>query len=336
MIKRPPESFFRMVLRRFLYHKLAIISVIILSALIIVSVGADFISTKILNISPDDINLMGRYIPPSKSHLFGTDDLGRDVMVRILYGGRISLTVGLISAITSAILGTFIGALAGYYGGMTDTILMRFTDAMLSLPVLALMIILSAVDFEKTGRLISSVSTSLSEFSALLGILFGWFFTFLGDLFISASSGNYASLIKIVLIVVFFSWMTVARLVRGEILSLKEREFIEAARCMGASDIRIIFLHLVPNCMAPIIVSATLSVGGIILYESVLSFLGLGIQPPTPSWGNMLTNAQEYLYEAPFLAFFPGFFILLTVVSFNFLGDGLRDALDPRHITKSS
>lgn len=331
--KRKHETFSQMILRRFMCHRIAMVSSAILILLVLASLSAGIISSNILGVTIHDIDLTHRYQQPSLTHLFGTDDLGRDVFVRLLYGGRVSLTVGLLSALTAAVIGTLIGAFAGYYGGWVDTLLMRFTDAMLSLPVLALMIILSAVDLDKAGRAIVSLSDTIYEFSSFIWLFGGWLFSITGSLISAASSGTYASMVKIILIVVFFSWMTVARLVRGEILSLKQREFIEAAKCMGATDMRIIFIHLIPNCMAPIIVSATLSVGGIILYESVLSFLGLGIQPPVPSWGNMLTNAQEYMYEAPYLAFFPGFFILLTVVSFNFLGDGLRDALDPRHIT---
>ena len=237
----------------------------------------------------------------------GTDHIGRDMFARLLYGAQVSLSVGLISVLMSAFIGTVIGALAGYFGGALDSFLMRFTDAMLALPTLPLMILLAAIDL---GRVLPFLPQAFLE-------------------------GNYASTIKLIIIVVFFSWMTVARLVRGSTLSLREMEFVVAASALGVKNKKIIFRHIIPNCVAPIIVASTLSVGGVILWESVLSFLGLGIQPPMPSWGNMLTGAQDYLRSAPLLAFFPGFFILVTVVSFNFLGDGLRDAFDPKCVIKT-
>jgi peptide/nickel transport system permease protein len=195
-----------------------------------------------------------------------------------------------------------VGSIAGYYGKWLDTLLMRFTDAMLSIPVLPFMIILSAVDFSWMKAYVSQEKISL---------------------------------FKINIVIIFFSWMVVSRLVRGEILKLKEIQYIEAAHALGFSDMRIIIRHLLPNCMAPVIVATTLAIGQNILYESVLSFLGLGIQPPTPSWGNLLTSAQDYFKDAPHLAIIPGLFISATVVAFNFLGDGLRDALDPRYTASS-
>lgn len=237
-------------------------------------------------------------------HLFGTDELGRDVLMRLIYGARISMGVGILVALASSLIGMLIGAIAGYYGGFIDTLLMRITDALISLPFLPVLIVIAAIDLQKLPFMKTVIS-----------------------------AGN-ESLIKLVFILCIFSWMTVALLVRGSILSLREREFILASKTLGASDFTIIARHMFPNALAPILVSVTLGVGDSILSEATLSYLGLGIQPPTPSWGNMLFNAQELIYQAPFLAIIPGFLIFLVVVSFNFLGDGLQGALDPKAIRR--
>ncbi|MBI2027862.1 MAG: ABC transporter permease [Deltaproteobacteria bacterium] len=288
--------------KRFFKHKLARISLSILIVFVLLAVFSPWIC-QFLGVSYDDPSA-AKFLGSSKKHIFGTDHIGRDVFARLLFGARVSLSVGLISALMAAFIGTVIGALAGYFGGFLDSILMRFTDAMMALPTLPLMILFAAVDLK---NVLPFLPTTLLE-------------------------GNQASILKLVIIVVFFSWMTVARLVRGSTLSLREREFVLAAQAIGVRQIDIIFRHIIPNCVAPIIVASTLSVGGIILYESVLSFLGLGIQPPMPSWGNMLTGAQDYLRSSPLLAVYPGLFILITVVAFNFIGDGLRDAFDPKFV----
>ncbi|WP_413612225.1 ABC transporter permease [Bdellovibrio sp. HCB-110] len=237
-------------------------------------------------------------------HLFGTDELGRDVFIRLVYGTRVSMGVGVLVAIASALIGLLIGALAGFYGGLIDTVLMRVTDALLSLPTIPVLIVMAAIDLTKIPWLKAIVSTSNE------------------------------SIFKMVIILCLFSWMTVARLVRGSILSIREREFVLAARTLGAKDSTIIVRHMFPNVIAPMLVSITLGVGESILFEAALSFLGLGIMPPTPSWGNMLNNAQELIYQAPFLAILPGVLILLTTISFNYLGDGLQDAIDPKAIRR--
>lgn len=240
-------------------------------------------------------------------HLLGTDELGRDVFIRLVYGTRISITVGVLVAFAAALIGLLIGSLAGYYGGKLDAVLMRVTDALLSLPLLVVLIVVSAIDLTKVVE-----GTPLS--------------------FMIGSENE--SIFKMVMILCLFSWMQVARLVRGSILSLKEQEFILAAKTLGARDHLIIGTHVVPNVIAPLLVAVTLGVGNSILFEAALSFLGLGIQPPTPSWGNMLNNAQEMIQHSPMLAILPGVLILLTVISFNYVGDGLQDAIDPKAIKR--
>jgi len=240
-------------------------------------------------------------------HLLGTDELGRDVFIRLVYGTRVSITVGLLVALISGLIGLLVGSLAGYYGGRLDALLMRFTDALLSLPILVVLIVVSAIDLGK-----------------LLG---GTPLAFIVD-------HEQESVIKMVIILCAFSWMQAARLVRGSILSIKEQEFVLAARVLGARDRSIIATHIIPNVIAPLLVAVTLGIGNAILFEAALSFLGLGIQPPTPSWGNMLHNAQEMVQHAPMLAILPGLLILFTVISFNYIGDGIRDAVDPRAIRR--
>lgn len=237
-------------------------------------------------------------------HLFGTDELGRDVFIRLVYGTRVSMGVGILVAIASALFGLVIGSVAGFYGGVIDSILMRITDGLLSLPMIPVLIVIAAVDLTKLPWLKNLISTSNE------------------------------SIFKMVIILCLFSWMTVALLVRGSILSLREREFVLAARTLGATDSTIIIRHMFPNVIAPMLVSITLGVGESILFEAALSFLGLGIMPPTPSWGNMLNNAQELIYQSPFLVILPGIMIFITTVSFNYLGDGLQDAIDPKSMQR--
>jgi peptide/nickel transport system permease protein len=285
--------------RRFLRHRLAVASLLALVALGLASLSAPLVE-RLLGIDANAADLFLRMQPPSAQHPLGTDELGRDLLCRLLYGGQVSLAVGLIAAVFSAIIGTAIGLVAGYAGGIADRLLMRFNDAVIALPLLPLLIVLAAVDLGKLG-LPPEIATS-----------------------------EHVSLYRIVVIVSLFGWNTVARLVRAETLALRQREFVRAAVALGTTPRSIMWRHLLPNAVSPIIVATTLSVGQIILFESTLSFLGLGIQPPTASWGNMLTNAQEVIWSAPELAVWPGLLIFLTVIAFNFLGDGLQDALDPR------
>jgi peptide/nickel transport system permease protein len=288
-----------LAMRRFRRHKLAIFSLFILLGLIGLVALAPVIE-RLLGLDANMVDLFNRMQPPSDEHWLGTDELGRDVLARLLYGGRISLSTGLIAACVAATIGTVIGLFAGYFGGRLDALLMRITDGVIALPFLPLLIVLAAIDLEKIGLPQEIVYSEDVSFY------------------------------RIILIVALVGWTGVARLVRGATLSIKEREFIMAAEGIGAGHLHIMFNHILPNLISTIIVAVTLSVGGVILLESVLSFLGLGIQPPMPSWGNMLTNAQELIWEAPKLAFYPGLLIFITVISFNFLGDGLQDALDPK------
>jgi peptide/nickel transport system permease protein len=284
-LRGPQRSQLQMASERFRAHRPALIGLFVLAVLAVLCAAAPLISPY----DPDRPILLDVYEPPSLKHPFGTDDLGRDLATRILYGGRVSLSVGLLAVTVAVSIGTLIGVVAGYYGGWIDSVLMRFVDMMYSFPRLFLL------------------------------ILFGVFFKGM-------------TIGVVVLVLGVLSWMTTSRLVRASFLSLKNREFVEAARAIGARDQRIIFRHILPNALAPIIVAATLGVAAAIIAESTLSFLGLGIQPPTPSWGNMLNHATTDMDKAPWIAFFPGFFIFLAVVSINFIGDGLRDALDPRHV----
>ncbi len=235
---------------------------------------------------PAAINIQESLLPPGAGHLFGTDDLGRDVLLRMLYGARISLLVGFVAVGISTLIGIVLGAVAGFYGGWIDTLLMRFVDIMLCFPTFFLILAVIA--------------------------------------FLDPSIWN------IMIVIGLTSWMGVARLVRAEFLSLRQRDFVQAAKALGASDSRLIFCHILPNALSPVLVSATLGVAGAILTESALSFLGIGVQPPTPSWGNMLIVGKQTLGSAWWLSVFPGIAILITVLGYNLLGEGIRDALDPR------
>ena len=297
------SSMTALTLRRFSRHRMAVASAVVLVILGSLALAAPLVELA-MGIGASDIDLRHRFAGPSAAHPLGTDELGRDLFLRLLYGGRISLIVGLATALAAAVIGTAIGLIAGFYGGWLDALLMRLTDGVIALPLLPLLIVLSAVDMSKLG---------------------------FGDAFLA---GDSASVYRMVIIIALVGWTTVARLVRGTTLTLREREYVLAARGMGASGVRIMLTHILPNTVSPITVATTLSVGTIILFESVLSFLGMGIQPPLPSWGNMLNNAQELMNEAPALAFYPGILIFLTVVAFNFLGDGLQDSLDPKAVTQ--
>jgi peptide/nickel transport system permease protein len=274
--KRPRGFLQSMKHNRMALFGMAIVVFMFLLAVLAPVIGRD----------PGAIDVSRQLLSPNWHYPFGTDDLGRDVLARILYGARISLLVGFVAVGISTCIGVLIGALAGYYGGWVDALIMRFVDIMLCFP--SFFLILAVVAFLEP------------------------------------------SIWNIMIVIGLTGWMGVARLVRAEFLSLRERDYVQAAKALGARDGRIIFLHILPNALSPILVSATLGVAGAILVESALSFLGIGVQPPTPSWGNMLIAGKQTLGTAWWLSVFPGLAILLTVLGYNLLGEGIRDALDPR------
>ena len=268
--------------RRLAKNKLALMGGLVVGALFIVSILAPVLSPY----DPDAINVSEILMPPSRQHPLGTDELGRDVLSRLIWGSRISLKVGFVAVGIAVLIGVVVGAMAGYYGGWIDSILMRFVDMMLCFPAFFLILAVIAI-----------LEPNIYNIMAVIGLT---------------------------------SWMGVARLVRAEFLRIREMDFVKAARSIGASDCRIIFRHILPNALSPVIVAATLGVAGAILTESALSFLGIGVQPPTPSWGNMLTAGKDNMEIAWWLSVFPGLAILVTVLGYNLLGEGLRDILDPR------
>lgn len=300
--ERPPLTPTQVAWRRFRGHKMAVAGILMLFAIILyVTIGSFIFTEEYANHTDLSIKLS----PPSREHPFGTDMVGRDVLARSIYGGQISIIIGLLAVVISIVAGVLVGATSGYYGGIADSLLMRFTEAMFTIPFLFLMIILAKM---LSGKIPN--------------------FNFLGRSF----SG---SVIVIIGVIGITSWMYLARIVRANFLSLKEQEFVTAAHSIGTSNVSIIFSHILPNTIAPIIVSATLQVAGAILSEAYVSFLGVGVQPPTATWGNMLDQAYHHLEREPWLWFFPGMLILLTVLAINFVGDGLRDALDPRALAEA-
>lgn len=285
------------VRQRFLRHRMAVIGGTVLIAIILfVTVGAVIFSEAEANFNDTSRRLQA----PSLEHPFGTDTIGRDILARTIYGGQISLLIGITAVVMMVTVGTVIGTASGYFGGIVDMLLMRLTEAMLSIPSLLLLLVMSRFFAGKIPQ---------------------------QELFGRTFSG---SVIVIIVIIGLTSWMDLSRIVRSNVLSLRETEFVLAARAQGASTWRIIVVHILPNTLAPVIVAATLGVAAAILAEAYISFLGLGVQPPTATWGNMLEGARQYISEAPWLWMFPGLLISLTLMSINFVGDGLRDALDPR------
>ena len=277
------ESQWRAILRRFMRHRLAIASTIVLAIIIVLSLAAPIVASY----DPNRNNPTQKNLPPSSQHLLGTDHIGRDIFARIIYAGRVSLGIAFVTVFFSVALGVVIGVVSGYFGGWIDALIMRTVDFMLTLPFLPILLVLITI------------------FNPSITLL--------------------------IIVLVLTQWTGSARLIRGQILSLREREYVEASRALAASKARIMFRHLLPNAFAPVIVSATLALSGVIITEAVLSYLGFGVQPPDASWGNMLqavnlTVLDKYAWQA----FFPGLAIFITSLCFNFIGDGLRDALDPR------
>lgn len=283
--------------RRFLKHRGAVMGAFLLGFMLIYVVLGSLLFTE----ADANYNDTSRRLqPPSAEHLMGTDNIGRDVFARTVYGGQISLLIGLMAVVVAVGIGTLVGVVSGYFGGWIDVLLMRLTEAMLSIPTLLFLLLVSNIFGGRVPQL------------QLLGRTFS------------------GSVVVIIVIIGLTSWMSLSRIVRSLVLSLKETEFILAARALGASDLRIIISHVMPNIIAPVVVSATLGVGNAILSESYISFLGVGVGAPTATWGNILEGARQFFEQAPWLWVFPGTLILMTVMGINFLGDGLRDALDPR------
>ena len=290
---RKPRTLWSDAWRQFRKHKLALTGVAVLTIIVVACVFGPFVYTK----NPQALDILNSSKSPSLVAPMGYDDLGHDMLARVLSGGRKSLLVGFMAMVVSVTIGTLVGAISGFFGKWADSLLMRITDLFLALPQLPLLLLISYLYSDKLKK----------AFGVENGIL-----------------------ILIVAVIGFLNWMPVARLVRASFLALKEKEFVEAARCIGATESSQIFKHILPNVLSPVIVAATLAVGAAIISESSLSFLGLGFPPDVPTWGSMLANGKDQLEFAPHIALFPGLMIFLTVLSINYIGDGLRDALDPR------
>jgi peptide/nickel transport system permease protein len=291
--RKPARSLWKDAWHQFRRHRLAMAGLVVLASLIVITLVGPFIWPT----PYAQVNYSNSLLGPSIEHPFGTDDLGHDLFARALWGGRVSIAVGVVAVLIALTLGTTIGALSGYFGGRLDGILMRLTDMFLSLPQLPLLL-LTIYLFREPLRL--TIGPELGIF------------------------------LLIVVVIGTLTWMPTARLVRAAFLSLKQKEFVEAARSIGAPDRRIIWVHILPNVLSPVLVAGTIGVGAAIITESALSFLGLGFPSDVPTWGRMLYDSQNYMDIAPHWAIFPGALIFLTVLSINYMGDGLRDALDPR------
>ena len=291
----PRTSLWREATRRFAKHRLAMVGLVVLALM----VSAVLVGPLVYRVPIDEIDFKAKLKSPTMAHPLGTDDLGQDVLARMLYGGRISLAVGIVSMLLAITLGVLIGATAGHIGGAVDNVLMRITDLFLCLPGLPLLLLIVYLFRDSLKK----------AFGPEAGVF-----------------------LLIVAVIGGLRWMTVARLVRAQFLSLREKEFVEAARGLGAPALRQVWRHILPNAMGPIIVAATIDVAAAIIAESSLSFLGLGFPPDIPTWGRILYDAKDNLDFAPHWALFPGTAIFLTVLSINYIGDGLRDALDPRKV----
>jgi peptide/nickel transport system permease protein len=291
------ESPFHLVFRRFRKHRLAVIALVVITLVFV----ASLLAPAIAPFEPDELNVSNHFARPGavneesgKIHLLGTDNIGRDYFSRVLYAGRISLTVAILAVFTSILIGITIGSISGFYGGTLDSFIMRFVEFMLTIPTLPLLLILSSMLIRNPD--VIPIPTAMMIVIVLSGL----------------------------------GWMGSTQLMRGMVLALREQTFVEASRSLGASNPRIIFVHMIPNAMAPIIVEASLALAGYIIYEASLSFLGFGIQDPIPTWGNMLAATQSFMADRPWLPLVPGLPIFLCSLCFNYIGDGLRDALDPR------
>lgn len=295
----PAQTIWRLRFDKFRSHRLASWSLVVLVLLITLCLLAWPLS-QFLGIDSNRTNLLARFQGPSTLHWLGTDELGRDVLIRLLYGGQVSIAVGLVATAVMSVIGIAIGAFAGFLGGRVDGVLMRMTDVLVALPIIPLLIVLGSVDLTKLGLTEAMANAPLFVF------------------------------LRMVIIIALVDWPTMARIARAGTLQMRDRDYVRAATVSGAGRFYNVFTHVLPNISTQLIVAATLTVGRVILLESTLSFLGFGIVPPTSTWGNMLTNAQELITSAPLLAVYPGLFIFATVMSVNFVGDGVRYAFDPR------
>ena len=310
------ESPLSIVLRRFRRHRLAMVS----SGLLVVIFLVSFFAKQLAPFAMDDLSVSNRFARPGainkengKPHYLGTDNIGRDYFSRLLYAGRISLTVAVLSVLISESIGMVVGAISGFYGGVLDSVIMRFVEFLLTIPSLPLLLIISQMLLQNP-EMIPIPDIVLKA---------------LGSVMLLRPS-DVRQAIMIILVLAGLGWLGAAQLMRGMVLALREQTFVEASRSLGASNFRIIFVHMIPNSLAPIIVSASLGLAGYIIAEASLSFLGFGIQDPIPTWGNMLSATQQFMGDRPWLPLIPGLPIFLCSLAFNYVGDGLRDALDPR------
>ncbi len=310
------ESPWKIVFRRFRRHKLAMIAVGIMVVIVLIVLLAKVLAP----FRPEEITVGNYFLAPGsiqektgRMHYLGTDNLGRDLFSRLVYAGRISLVIAFASVLISELIGITIGAISGFYGGIIDSILMRVVEFLLTVPSLPLLLIISAMLLKNPEAI----------------PIPKWLLNFMADLLLVTPRESRQAIL-IILILAGLGWLTSAQLMRGMVLSLRNQTFVEASRSLGASNLSIIFNHMIPNSMAPIIVDASLNMGGFIVAEAALSFLGFGIQEPIPTWGNMLAATQDYMLDKPWLPLIPGLPIFLCSLAFNYIGDGLRDALDPR------
>ena len=311
------ESQWQIVGRRFARHRLAMISLVTIIIIFILTLLAPVISP--FPRDAVDIAVMARPGPPGtmssagQVHLIGVDHLGRDLLTRVLYGGRVSLTIAFIVVIFSELVGVILGAFSGFYGGLLDGVISRTVEFLLSIPTLPILLITSSILIKTDAQLPvpAFVTNGLARF-------------------FDSTPQDANKVLVLCVILIVLGWVGAARLIRGMALTLRNQDFVESLRAIGASNTRIIMRHIIPNGIAPILVNASLGLAGVVILESALSFLGVGVQEPTPSWGNMLATAQSYMFQHPWLPLVPGIPLCLVAISFNFIGDGLRDALDPR------
>jgi peptide/nickel transport system permease protein len=290
------ETLFQRTLTRFRRHRMALLGIVMLFAVTVYVVGGSLLYTeRYANATSFD----NKWAAPSAEHPMGTDAAGRDVLARTIYGGQVTLIISILAVVVTAALGTVLGLVAGYYGGWVDSIVMRIAEALLSIPLLFLLLVITKF----IGGDIAPIEVFGREFTG--------------------------SVVVVIAVLGFTGWMGLARIVRAQVLSLREQDFVVAARALGAGNQQIIFRHIMPNTLAPVIVYTTLGLSNVILLEAYIGFLGMGVQPPTATWGNMIQRATEKIDTAWWMWFFPGMLILITVISINFIGDGLRDALDP-------